>query len=57
LELNEDIFLIDHLWTFRSEAEAKTQLEANPQLVDRLASLFDLQDEGEEGTPEEGVVR
>ena len=42
LEAGQEIFLVDHLWTFRTEAEAKAQLGSNPPLVDRLASLFEL---------------
>ncbi|KAK6054794.1 hypothetical protein COOONC_07697, partial [Cooperia oncophora] len=36
-----NIFLVDHAWTFRPH-QARAQLEEHPQLVDRMARLLDL---------------
>ena len=38
------IYLIDHAWTFRPEM-ARQQLQSHPGLLDRMASMFDLDPE------------
>jgi len=38
---SEQIYLVDHAWTFRPE-DARLQLQQHPGLLERMANLFDL---------------
>ncbi|KAF9393113.1 Tubulin--tyrosine ligase-like protein 12 [Podila verticillata] len=56
LKKHSDIFLIDHAWTTKPET-SKAQLLDNPQLVERLTSMMDIQvDEEVEEEEEEKVA-
>ncbi|CAI4224155.1 unnamed protein product [Auanema sp. JU1783] len=45
------VFLIDHAWTFKPH-EARRQLEAMPELVERMRNILDLNEEEEENNDE-----
>ncbi|KAG0585973.1 hypothetical protein KC19_2G053400 [Ceratodon purpureus] len=56
LRKHEDVFLVDHAWSFRL-SQARSQLEQVPGLVERMAALMCVGDEVEgEGSVEEDDV-
>ena len=43
LKRHEDIYIIDHMWTFNDELDAREQL-LDPSLAQRVASIVDIEE-------------